>query len=232
MSIKNHTVQLAIAFIIGAIVTYFVYPTTQIEERISSKYEKQLQETLTTHQSVVKSLREEIDIKEKAMSSYQESVAQTINTYESEIKELRIKTSEGTYKLIKPDGTIVEKTFKKSETEEYTAYVKTVQEEFNKKINSIEQKWLTIHKDAVSELKIKYDQDYEKKLAEYKQTDKEKIIKSNMKTYGVEAGYTTQQEAYLHTTYTFWGPMFMGGHIQGPTDGSSMSVGVGVGFSL
>jgi len=238
--LKNKYVQLVLALAIGITIGAVFYPTSEViettEKRVQEKYEEQLTKLKTEYSEKTKELAESLASQEKSHKEYQEEVSSSKSSYEATIRDLKSKVTERTYKLIKPDGTIVEKTFKESETEEHNSYVKTVTEEFNRKVKSIEDKWMTIHKKRVetvkeeSETKYKelYDKKYEKLLEEKSTT----ITKTNSKKYNVELGYTTDQEYYLHTGYTLWGPLSVGAHADGARDLTGMSFGMGLGISF
>jgi len=230
--LEKRYVQILIAIAVGITLGAVFYPTKHIEKRITTEYEKKIDKLEKIHIKSTQKLVEEFIKQDKEIKSYKEITQNKISSYQSEIRQLKSKMTEKTYKLIKPDGTIEERTFKQSETEEYTSFVKSVKEEFTRKINNIEQKWTSIHKKRVNELKTQYKQEYELKLEEYKKQYEETIIDVNPKKYTLEAGYTTERKVYLHTSYTLWGPVFVGGHTEGHTDGTGLSGGLGLGISF
>jgi len=225
--LKNKYVQIIGTLLIGISIGVIFYPTKQIEERITQEYKKQIENTAEAHAQTVKQLSEAVDVISKQSQQYKEDLNITIDLYENAIRDLRSKITEKTYKLISPDGTILEKTFKESETEEHNYYVKTVREEFNHKIKLIEEKWMQVHKQRVESLAHEYKTTISHLYQEITRLEKQTSTNTNIKKYQVEAGYTTNKNMYVHTAYTLWGPIFIGLHGE-----SNMSGGLGLGISF
>lgn len=238
--LKNRYVQLVLALAIGITIGAIFYPTSTIiettEKRIEEKYEEKITKLNTEHSETTKKLEESIDSMKQSHKEYEEEVSSSKSSYEQTIRDLKSKVTERTYKLVKPDGTIVEKTFKESETEEHNSYVKSVTEEFNRKVKSIEDKWMAIHKKRIVEVReesdIKNKEIYDKKYEKLLEEKTSKITKTNEKQYNIELGYTTDKDIYLHSSYTLWGPMSIGAHADGQRDMTDMSFGLGLGISF
>jgi uncharacterized membrane-anchored protein YhcB (DUF1043 family) len=238
--IKNRYVQLAIALIIGITIGALFYPTSEIiettEKRVQEKYEEQITKINEEHTKSSKVLTDTIDSMEQSHKEYEEEVSKSKSSYEQTISNLKSKITEKTYKLIKPDGTIIEKSFKQSETEEYNSYVKSVTEEFNRKVKSIENRWQSIHQKRVAEVKEESDkknrEEYNQKLEKHMEELTSKTTRTNIKKYNMELGYTSSKKVYVHSSYNLWGPVLVGAHVDSRTDATNMSAGLGLGISF
>ena len=238
--LKNKYVQVLGALFIGITIGAVFYPTSEIiettEKRVEKKYEEKITKINEEHTKSTKSLTDTINTMTKSRTKYEEEVSKSKSSYEKTIRDLKSKVTEKTYKLIKPDGTIIEKSFKHSETEEHNAYVKSVTEEFNRKIQSIEDRWEDIHKKRVAVVKEESDryhkEKYDKKLEERMEEHISKITRTNMKKYNLELGYTSSEKLYLHSSYNMWGPVLIGAHVDGKTGATDMSAGLGLGISF
>lgn len=222
--IKNHQVQLIFTLIFGVALGAFFLTTTETEETTELKYEEQISKLKETS----KSLLTKLEKTEKSHKEYEEETNRSTSSYEQTIRNLKSKVVEKTYKIVKPDGTIIEKSFKQSETEEANSYVKSVTEEFNRKVASIEDKWIKIHESRVEVVRAKEEAKYNKKLEE--RTWKKTV--TNPKNFNGELGGTSDKKVYVHSSYTLWGPLTIGGHVDSNTDMTNMSVGFGLGISF
>lgn len=233
--LDNRYMQVIIALIIGIVIGAVFYPTKQIEERITKEYQKQITQTIDAHNKIVQQLSEEIKSTTEQSNKYEEELNSVISSYEKTIRELHSKVVEKTYKIIEPDGTIIEKTFKESETEEYNSYVKTIKEEFNSKIVSIEDKWMQIHKTRIEQIEQENKTVVNSLHQEILRLEKQTSSIINPKRYQIEAGYTTNYNTYIHSTYSIFGPIFIGAHGEskiGSSGISDISGGLGLGISF
>lgn len=228
--LQNMYFRYVLVLLIGITVGVVLYPTKSVEETIKKRYEKELIAKTQEFNTQLKTQAELIDNMFQKHTEYRENSFKKYAEYESRISILLAKTKESTFKLVKPDGTVVEKTFKSSETSETTEYIKQVKEEFNRKVQSIENKWMRIHTERIETL----NKTQEKKLEEYRrQVDEEyanKVTKTNEKKFYTEFGYTKEKKYYLHNSYALWGPIFVGSHLDGKEDGTDIGGGVGVGI--
>ena len=234
--LKNKYSQLVLAFILGGFIAYAFYPTKTVEERVyeetKERFESVLEETKKTYEAEKKKIQEELSQTEKSSKEYREVVSKKIQSLTTENRELRKSQKKSKFKLIKPDGTIIEKEYEESQSEEISSIVTEVREEFNRKVSSIEDKWKTIHKTRIEELKKKFQEELEKKetqvVVNEKIVEKEKKTKVNEKKWRPEIGVTTDKNLYIHTTYPLWGPIFVGGGVSASgTDASNLDFGDG-----
>jgi hypothetical protein len=237
--LKNRYVQLALAFIIGGALSalFYVPKTTETREKIeileTSKIEleRELDETRTN----LRQTRENLDKTTSEFSSFEQETSQKIESLRVENSKLIQSSKRKRLKLVKPDGTIVEKEYEESQSEEVTSVVTEIRQEFDTKVKSIEDKWKRIHKERVS----KIVEDYEKRLKEKKTevvtkeviVEREKIVKVNEKKLRTEAGYTSEKKIYTHISYPVWGPFFLGGGASSTTDFKEPEARIGIGLS-
>ena len=220
-----------VAVLLGGItIGALFYPTKHIEERVSMKYESEIKSLKEVHEKEVQESQDRFLKTAQDFRMYHDESERKISKLTTEVKTLQSKQKTAYYKLIKPDGTIEIKKFTESEVNESSKVVTEIQEEFNQKITSIENKWETIHKERVTKLAREFDskeENYKKEISELK---KEKITDINPKKFGVEAGILSNKDYYGHATMDLWGPIFVGVHGQMGASATSGLLGAGVGL--
>jgi len=228
---KSELFRYASTFVVGITIGMILYPTKKVEERISAKYETE-----------IASIKEEVNHKEslfletldktlKESKEYRSSSEEKISKLTTEVYSLKSSQKTSYYKVIRPDGTIEIKKYSESEVTESTKVVSQIQQEFKIKVDAIEQKWDSIHKDKVEKLQssfLKREQDYKKQIATLETS---KIVEVNSKRFGIQVGRLSSDRYYLNATGSLWGPIFLG--LQGETfsDGNS-KIGLGVGINF
>jgi hypothetical protein len=218
------------------------YPTKSTVERETSKiketYELKISEIQKTHLEETKVLGEKIASEEASRKSLEISTSKKLEALTQENRSLKISNKKQKFKLIKPDGTILEQEMEQSNSEEVTSIISSIKEEFNQKISSIEEKWKKVHEYRISALKKKFDQDLEKTKSEQKVVEKivekEKIVEVNKKKFRPEVGVAYDREdimGYLHLSYPVVGPVFIGGGVSG-NNSKFGEVQLGLGLEL
>lgn len=238
-ALGNRITQLLLALLIGGALGVVFYPTKTIEETAINKTrveEMKKQQVLEKkHQEEVISLHEKFEEKEKSLIKTITQSSTKISTLTKEVTSLKSKTQERTYRLVKPDGTIVEKTYKESDTEAMNTVVTDVKKEFDQKISQVEKRWKTTHVDRIKDIQVKFNsslatlqETYRKEMNEMKTAT---LTKVNEKRFGVEIGALLNLDWYVHSTGTIYGPIFVGGGvILNNLDLSSANLGLGVQF--
>jgi chromosome segregation ATPase len=230
--LENQLVRYALVLLGGITIGALFYPTKKIEEKISQKYEQQISKMKEEHAKEISSTKEEYSSQVKNVTTRLEESEKRVSTLTVQVRDLKTKQKTARYKIVRPDGTIEEKEFTESESEESTKIITQIQEEFKTKVSQIEEKWSDIHKARVTELKKEFD----KKETEYQHTiatlEKSKKTSINEKSFGLEAGMMTNKNYYGHATMDLWGPVFVGihGEIGQNNDGNSMGAGIGLRF--
>lgn len=219
--------------LIGITLGAIFYPTKHIEERLTQKHQQEIATLREEHskesQQLVEQYATSLKENRELYVTYESKVAKLTD----EVKTLKAKQKTETYRLVKPDGTIEERTFSESEVDQSSRVVTQIQQEFKIKIDQIESKWETIHRERVSSIQRSFDS----KEAEYKKTidelQKSKVVSVNEKRFGIEAGITNDKNYYGHASMDLWGPVFVGLHGQVGTNGSNannMGLGLGLRF--
>ncbi len=226
-------VRLVSVLLLGITIGALFYPTQRIEEKLTKKHEEEIAALKEEHQKTVVDLTERYASSLKENKTLKEESEQKITKLTDEVKTLKSKSKTSTYKLVKPDGTIEERTFSESEVDESSHVVTQIQEEFKKKVESIESRYAQIHAERVTAIK----QEFDSKESQYKKTidelTKSKTVSINEKRFGVEAGITNEKNYYGHATMDVWGPTFIGVHGQlgaNGNDANNMGIGVGLRF--
>ncbi len=217
--------------LIGITIGVVFYPTKRIEEKMTQKHQEEITALKEVHSKETQDLVEKYASSLKETKQVREESEAKITKLTSEIKTLQSKQKTATYKLVKPDGTIEERTFTESEVNESSKVVTKIQEEFKTKIEQIETKYATIHAERVAAIK----KDFDSKESEYKKTidelTKSKTVSINEKRFGIEAGITNDKNYYGHATMDVWGPTFVGVHGQvGANGNDANNVGIGLGL--
>lgn len=242
--LKNRYAQLVAAFVVGGFVAYSFYPTKTLEERIyketQERYESVLEETRNIYEKQKQELVQRLQYEENSSKEFREETSKKLESLTVENRELRQSQKKQKFKLIKPDGTIIEKEYEASQSEEVSSVVTEVRAEFDRKVASIEDKWKKIHRERVERLQKEFEEELSKKETAVVEkeviVEKEKTVKVSEKKWRPEVGVTTDKNIYVHTTYPLWGPIFIGGGVSvGGTGVSNLDFGdarVGVGIQF
>jgi DNA polymerase III alpha subunit (gram-positive type) len=229
--LKNEYIRGALILVVGITIGVIFYPSKRIEEKLSTTHQEEIVKLKEQHSKEVQKLSQELDVQLKENKELHITTEKKINSLTSQVSELKSKQKVSTYKLVKPDGTIEERTFSESEVDQSTKTVTKIQEEFKQKVDSIESKWSKIHEQRVSELKKEFDskeQEYKKQIDTL---EKSRVVTTNEKKFGVEIGVKTNKDYYGHLSMDLWGPVFVGVHGELNKDNDSkLGAGIGVRF--
>lgn len=227
--LSKEWVRLVGVLLIGVTIGAIFYPTKRIEEKISQKYEQVISSLKETHQKEVDSVKEEFVKVSAEYHSYHQETEHKISTLTSQVSELKSRQRISTYKLVKPDGTIEERSFTENEIDQSTKTVTKIQDEFKQKVDAIESKWSKIHQERVATIQKSFDS----KESDYKKTietlEKSKTVSVNEKRFGLEVGMLTDKNYYGHATADLWGPVFVGVNAEFSVD-NTIGLGVGIHF--
>jgi hypothetical protein len=236
-------VKIGLSLVLGAAIGVVFYPSKTITERETTKikesYELKIHEIEKTHSEEMQRLSEQLIAEESSRKSLEIETSKKIDLLTQENRSLKQSSKKQKFKLIKPDGTIIEKEMEESNSEEVSSVITRVREEFNTKVREIEERWKKVHEQRVVELKKQFDQDIEKAKSEQKIVEKivekEKIVEVNKKAFRPEVGaaYTKDSEllGYFHLSYPVVGPVFLGGGVSGSKMGfGEAQLGAGLEF--
>jgi hypothetical protein len=228
--LSNQYVKLIGTLLIGITIGALFYPTKHIEEKLTQKHQEEITALKETHQKEVSDVLERYSATLKENKELHIESEKKITKLTEEVKTLQSKQKTAYYKIVRPDGTIEIKKFTESEVNESSKVVTQIQEEFKKKVDSIETKWSEIHKERVAKMQSEFNS----KESEYKKTidelQKSKTVTINEKHFGIEAGILTNKDYYGHATMDVWGPMFLGVHGELGQNGHDSRLGAGVGL--
>lgn len=192
---------------------------------ISYEYNKRkIEETKETYKEKLKEEKEIRDsLKEEISEQRELNIELTKRTVilTDENRELKESSKKSRFKLIKPDGTIVEREYEETNREEVSRIVTNIRQEFDTKVKTIENRWKKVYKQRVIELKKERDLYKEK----YTSLEEETSRKINEKRFTISIGKTIKDNQYIHTTYNFSGPFIISA---GTIDTGEVLLGVGI----
>ena len=235
--LKNRVVQLLLALIAGIAIGAIFYPTKNIEREIKQvereKYQQEKEKLQSEHSLTLKDLREDHQEEVSQLRSYEMESRQKIEQLTTENRRLKESSKKQRFKIVKPDGTIVEREYEETNREEVTEIVTEIRQEFDVKIKETEEKWKKVHAQRI----VKIKEQHEKEIQERELVLKEKIkelelretIEVNPKKLRLELGMTTDRDYHAHGSYTLWGPLNLGIGIQlSEEEFDDISFGLGI----
>lgn len=237
--LQNRLVQLGLALAAGVTAGSLLYPHKSFEEKIREEvrqeYQLKTEESEKRHMSENKELKDKLELVEQSSRKYEEETSRKIDRLTQENSTLKQSVKKQKLKIIKPDGTVVEKEIEESNTEATHTVITQVKEEFSRKIKEIEDKYKKVHEERVTKIKLEFDEELKKAKSEVKTVEVirevERRVEVNKKSLRPEIGVTTDKDVYLHGTYNLWGPVFVGGGVSG-TNSSFGEARFGLGFEL
>lgn len=227
--ISNKIFQFTLVLIIGVAIGAIFYPTKHIKEELEQQYTEKIQIMKDQHEKTVSDLTEKINQTEQEKKELIVESEKKVSTLTSQITVLKSQMKENYYKIVKPDGTIIEKKMTETNIDESTQIVTEIKEEFNTKITQIENKWKEIHTERIEKIQKEFDA----KETEYKDTiaklKKETEIIINPRNFGVAVGYLHTKNFYINASYDVFGPIFIDLHTS-TNFKSEYAIGGGVGL--
>ena len=227
--LNNKWASHVMMLLIGAVIGGVFYPTKHVEETLTKRHEAEIATLNQTHATEVASTKAQYD---KQLSDVKKTKIQSdkkVSILTTQVRNLQTKQKTTYYKLVHPDGTVEIKESSEKDSSESDKVTAQIQQEYKTKIDEVETKWETIHKQMVTQLQKEYDtksQTYQKTIDDLKQT---KVVDTNAKSFGVEAGMLTNRDYYGHITYDVIGPIFLGLHAEGGTN-NALGIGAGLRF--
>ena len=240
--LQNRYLQLVLVLLLGITIGALFYPTKTIEERVeketSLKYDKKISEINAKHSQKEEELRLKAVSEENARKTFEKETSKKLTMLTTENRELRESSKKKRFKLVKPDGTIIEREYEETNSEEISSVVTEIREEFDEKIKSTEEKWKKVYKERLVKIKEKQDSIVAKLEEEHKieieKLKSEKTVRVNEKSFRLGLGYTSDKEFRIDGSYTLWGPFSIGSSVDldpsNPSSSGEVSVGVGFKF--
>ena len=219
-----------IALLAGMAIGAIFYPSKSITREETAKYEAIITKLQNEKRDIEFKSQTDLFTKSQEYSEKRSEYQQKISSLTIENTTLKQKTKETMIKIVKPDGTITEKSYKESDTEVVSQIVTDIKQEFNEKVVSIENKWKDIHEQRVVAIK----DNYEKKLSEKQhiidEYSKKETIEINKRNFGVSLGYTTYDKYFSSISYDVYGPFFLDLHLESNSTFNDSGAGVGIGI--
>lgn len=200
--IKKRSVQLLLAALVGAALS-----AALASKSTSYRYEKTLEEQRSRYERQLKTLNEQLASSEAELERYISESSRQLAMLKQENRRLRTSMKKNRLKIVKPDGTIIEKEYEEAKSDEVTSVVTSIKEEYVRKVRSIESKWKKVHLKRIAEIK----KEYEERLKKRTKVVERKTVKINEKKIRSEVGLSSERTVYTHTTYNFAPPFFIGG---------------------
>jgi hypothetical protein len=238
--LKNRYAQLILALIAGTVVGLTLYPTKTVTEKtrievtktLSEEYEAKLTELKTKNQQELSEVSSELrEHKELA-----ETLTKKVDTLVTENRSLKESKKVQKFKLIKPDGTVVEKEIEESNKQEETSIVTQVREEFTKKVASIEDKWKTAFEKRLVAIKEEHKKELEEAKSKKEVVVEEKIVEKevvvNPKQFGVDAAVYTDLTFGVSASYDVFKPFYLRTEYEFSKESAFEKVGVGIGIKF
>ena len=238
--LKNRYFQLVAVSAISLVVGYQLFPSKELTEEVESRTKKDLQEQFETKIKEVKqSHKEEIESissREKSLKTEVESLKSRVNILVTENRKLSESSKRSRFKIVKPDGTIVEREFEESKKEEITSVVTEIREEFDRKVSSIETKWSQIHKDRLTRVVEKHSKQIDElkksHLKEIEEIKSLKEVKINPKKLGLDILINNKLHYGLGFKYNLMGPFYVRSSYLLSNNEALESVTLGLGISF
>jgi len=171
--LKNRYIQLIIASILGYIGGSLFAPEVKLTQYKYEELKKQHDIYVETSTKLLKESRKKYEKKIEKYESEKVKQQTQITTLETQVKVLTKKSSKLKVKIVRPDGTIVEKESEKSFEQSREEYVK-----YAEKLMKLEREnlKLTIEKEFYDE-KVKITQSYEKRLRDQRSSYRQELNK-------------------------------------------------------
>lgn len=228
--LKHKYAAPVIALLVGMAIGAIFYPSKSITREVVSKYEEKIERLENEKRDIEFKSQTELFNKEVQFSQKKSELQNKISSLTTENTRLKRKTKETMIKIIKPDGTITEKSYKESDTEIVSQIVIDIKQEFTEKVTSIENKWKDVHEKRVVAIKDKYDKQLSEKQHIIDEYRKRETIKINERKFGVSLGYTNYDKYFSSISYDVFGPFFLDLHLESDSGFRDSGAGVGIGF--
>jgi uncharacterized protein YukE len=217
-------------FLTGLLIGYVAFPEKRIEEKITKQYEQKITEIKQINEKQLAKTEEEKSATEKALRSYKRQTEFKLQKLTKEVNELRSKQKTSYYKIVKPDGTIEIKKFTETDVSESSEVISSIKQEYSKKVSELEDKWKKVQEKKVADITQEFSIKEDKYKKEIFRLEQQKITEVGKKRFGVEVGLNSDEELYLHASYDFLGPLFLGGLVTNPMQMGSVGLGLGIRF--
>ena len=218
-------ILILIALLLGVVTTIIVYPTKQIKEEAYRELREQVeQETKAIYAKKEEELNERFKSEVNSLTSQLEKSVQDQSTLQKKVSSLSTENTQLKQKrrvetiiVKKPDGTeethIVDVTDTESISSKHEQQISELNETHKKEVKELETKHQEQLVAEQSKSQKKVDE-VSQELTKSRQTIEElektsKTITTNLRSFGVGAGYTTDRNYSGEVSYQFWGPVYL-----------------------
>lgn len=221
-------VLLCVGVAIGAI----FYPSKEIEEKERQRYEERIEKEVQYSRDLTKKYEERITETQGAYFKMEKELNAKIQKQTTEISKLKMRMSERTFKLVKPDGTIEERTFKESELSQDTQIVTTIREEYVTKVKQTEERYKKVYSERLQEIKEKVAQKLKQKDERIAELERSKKVKVNPGKTRIGVGMTNEKDYYGIVERDIFGPVFIHGLFEVNPENKDQKGGLGIGIKF
>lgn len=224
--------KIGMALIVGIAIGAIFYPKKEVTEETKVRIEELKQKEAEYKAKYEAEYQEKLKAVETQNKKLTESLTNKLEKTVQENSKLRLQTEEQIVKIIRPDGTIEEKTIRKSDTQKETQIVTTIKEEFTRKIEEIETRYKEVYAERLEKIK----QDVESKLKEkdhkIAELESKKHTKINDGDTRLGVGMTNERDYYGLIERDIFGPIFMHGLIEQDRQQNQLKGGIGIGLKF
>ena len=216
-----------LAYAVGVAMGAFFYPTRQIKETMQQQFQQEMQTTQQESAKELATVNDKYASTLREYASYREDTEKELTKLNVTVMQLQDRKRTYDYKIVKPDGTVIEQHYTEDDVNEANQVIQQTQEEYKQQVTSITQTLKDQYSSTISSMQKDFDsktQTYQAEIASLKSTKSETI---GQKQFGIELGETSARATYLHGTFDLLGPIMLGLH---GSVGSETQVGAGIGF--
>ena len=229
---KSEIGKIGIALVIGVAIGAIFYPSKEIEESERHRDEQRIEKEINYSRKIQSEKEERVREVQGSYFKMEEELNAKIQKQTTEISHLKVRVSERTFKLIKPDGTIEERTFRDSELSKDTTIVTTIQQEYTRKIKQTEDRYKKVYTEKLEKVKEAVIEKFKEKDLIIATLEKKRSIKINPGKTRIGVGVTNEQDYYGIVERDIFGPIFIHGLFEVNTENKDQKGGIGIGIKF
>jgi hypothetical protein len=226
--VKNQYVQLGTAFGAGLLICWVLYPSKQIEQKIKDEYQLKIEQQASEFHKVNESLVQERNTAISQVKDIKASFSSTVSQLETQIKEMSSRKISTYHKITNADGSSEEWQTVESEERSSQQLISDIKSRYDQKLEEQTKNSKVELEITKKQLTEEYSQIITSLKQEIKTHEEQATTITNTRKLGLEVGYTTNFQPYLHGTYNLLGPIFVGSYIEGYKSISVVGIGLGI----
>jgi hypothetical protein len=217
--------------LVGIGIGILFYPNSTLIKTHDEQITSVFKEEITKKSQYVQKLEELLILEKREVNIAHDFYKNELEILKKENKQLKASSKKTTYKLIKPDGTIVETTSEESNLEQISSIVEQNKQSHERELQQQKETIEKSYSEKLSKTEHQSKETIDKYAKENKEISNKLEQEKNKKQFGIEAGILLTKDWYTHITYDLYGPFFIGGQIQfNMIDPSTVGVGIGIKF--